>query len=382
MTTPFDPPDLRPETDLKTRLPDRRAWPLLLALALGGVLVYLLRPILMPFLTGALLAYLADPLADRLERLRLQRTAAVIVVFTGLSLVGVGALLLLLPILGSQIDSLRSLLPQMVDWVYQIGLPWLRTHAGVDIESLDFATLRGAIAEHWQSTGSLAAQVIAQATSSGLALAGLLANLALIPVVAFYLLRDWDVLIARIRDLLPRRMEPSVSALASECNEVVAAFLRGQLLVMLALGVIYAFGLWLIGLDLALLVGLLAGIASIVPYLGFIVGIGSAALATVFQFSDWLMPLGLVCGVFLVGQLLESLLLTPLLVGDRIGLHPVAVIFAVLAGGQLFGFTGVLLALPIAAIVMVLLRHAHDRYLRSSLYDEPRVGDEQEGSER
>ncbi len=363
-------------------LPDRRAWPLLLALALGGMLIYLLRPILMPFLTGTLLAYLADPLADRLEQLRLHRTLAVIVVFTGLSLVGVGSFLLLLPMLGSQIDSLRSLLPQMVDWVHQIGLPWLRTHAGVAIESLDFATLRGAIAEHWQSTGSLAVRVIAQATSSGLALAGLLANLALIPVVAFYLLRDWDVLIRRIRELLPRPMEPSISALAGECNEVVAAFLRGQLLVMLALGVIYAFGLWLIGLDLALLVGLLAGIASIVPYLGFIVGIGSAALATVFQFSDWLIPLGLVCGVFLVGQLLESLVLTPLLVGDRIGLHPVAVIFAVLAGGQLFGFTGVLLALPIAAIVAVLLRHAHDRYLRSSLYGKPRrVDDEPENSE-
>ncbi|EAR22405.1 AI-2E family transporter [Nitrococcus mobilis] len=373
--------DPGPGPELKPRLPDRRAWPLLLALALGGVLIYLLRPILMPFLTGALLAYLADPLADRLERLRLNRTFAVIVVFTGLSLVGVGALLLLLPMLGSQLDSLRSLLPQVVDWVHQVGLPWLRTHAGVGIESLDLATLRGAIAEHWQSTSSFAASVVAQATSSGLALAGLLANLALIPVVTFYLLRDWDVLIARIRDLLPRRMEPIISTLAGECNEVVAAFLRGQLLVMLALGVIYAFGLWLLGLDLALLVGMLAGIASIVPYLGFIVGIGSAALATVFQFSDWLMPLGLVCGVFLVGQLLESLLLTPLLVGDRIGLHPVAVIFAVLAGGQLFGFSGILLALPIAAIIMVLLRHAHDRYLRSSLYGEPRVGGEQQDSE-
>lgn len=380
MTT-LDPAP-RPEAELKPRLPDRRAWPLLLALALGGVLIYLLRPILMPFLTGGLLAYLADPLADRLEQLRLNRTLAVIVVFTGLSLVGVGALLLLLPMLGSQLDSLRSLLPQVVDWMHQVGLPWLRTHAGVGIESLDLATLREAIAEHWQSTGSFAVSIVAQATNSGLALAGLLANLALIPVVTFYLLRDWDVLIARIRDLLPRRMEPIISTLAGECDEVVAAFLRGQLLVMLALGVIYAFGLWLIGLDLALLVGLLAGIASIVPYLGFIVGIGSAALATVFQFSDWLIPLGLVCGVFLVGQLLESLLLTPLLVGDRIGLHPVAVIFAVLAGGQLFGFTGVLLALPIAAIVMVLLRHAHDRYLRSSLYGEPWVDDEQGNSER
>ncbi|HET8700457.1 MAG TPA: AI-2E family transporter [Nitrococcus sp.] len=339
-----------------------------MALILGGVLIYLLRPILMPFLVGALLAYLADPLADRLERLRLSRTLAVVVVFTGLTLIGVGALLLLLPMLGRQIDSLRSLLPQMVDWAYQVGLPWLRVHTGLDIAALDLETLRGAIAQNWQSTGNIAASVVAQATSSGLALAGLLANLALIPVVAFYLLRDWDVLVERIRDLLPRRIEPVVSQLAGECSEVVAAFLRGQFLVMLALGGVYAVGLWLVGLDLALLIGLLAGIASIVPYLGFIVGIGAAAIATVFQFADWLTPLALVCGVFLIGQMLESMLLTPLLVGDRIGLHPVAVIFAVLAGGQLFGFVGVLLALPIAAMIMVLLRHAHKRYLISDLY--------------
>ena len=371
-------PNPSARTEIMTRLPDAQAWPLLLALTVGGVLIYLLRPILMPFLVGALLAYLADPLADRLEELGLRRTLAVIAVFTGLSLTGVGALLLLLPMLGGQIDSLRSMLPQIIEWAHQVGAPWLRAHVGFDVDSLDLDTLRAAIAQHWQSTGSFAASVLARATRSGLALAGLLANLALIPVVAFYLLRDWDVLVERIRDLLPRRMEPKISELTSECNEVVAAFLRGQFLVMLSLGLVYAVGLWLIGLDLALLIGLLSGIASIVPYLGFIVGIGSAALATVFQFSDWLLPLGMVCAVFLAGQLLESLLLTPLLVGDRIGLHPVAVIFAVLAGGQLFGFTGVLLALPIAAIIMVLLRHAHDRYLSSTLYGEPRSGEGEE----
>lgn len=380
MTSPLDPAPKRAGVK-KARLLDSRAWPLLLAVTLGGVLIYLLRPILMPFLVGALLAYLADPLADRLERLRLNRTLAVVVVFTALTLIGVGAVLLFLPMLGRQVDSLRSLLPQMVDWTYQVGVPWLRVHTGLDIAALDLETLRGALAQHWQSTGGIAASLIAQATSSGLALAGLLANLALIPVVAFYLLRDWDVLIARIRDLLPRRMESMVSQLASECNEVVAAFLRGQFLVMLSLGVVYTAGLWLVGLDLALLIGVLAGLASLVPYLGFIVGIGAAALATVFQFNDWLAPLGLVCGVFLLGQLLESMVLTPLLVGDRIGLHPVAVIFAVLAGGQLFGFTGVLLALPIAAVIMVLLRHAHHRYLASDLYSERRVGDAQERSE-
>lgn len=371
-------PDSQAARGTRARLSDTRAWPLLLAVTLGGVLIYLLRSILMPFLAGALLAYLTDPLADRLERLRLNRTLAVIVVFTGLALIGAGAVLLLLPTLGRQIDSLRSLLPQIVEWIRQVLLPWLEAQTGLDIGPLNLETLRRAITQHWQSTSSIIASVIAQATRSGLALIGWLINLALIPVVAFYLLRDWDVLVARIRDLLPRRIEPTASRLASECSEVLAAFLRGQLLVMLSLGVVYAVGLQLIGLDLALLIGLLAGLASIVPYLGFILGLGTAAIATVVQFNDWLVPLALVGGVFIVGQLLESMVLIPLLVGDRIGLHPVAVIFAVLAGGQLFGFTGVLLALPIAAVVMVLLRHAHKRYLTSALYTDARRSHERE----
>ncbi|MGD8710963.1 MAG: AI-2E family transporter [Ectothiorhodospiraceae bacterium] len=353
---------------MREGLRDTQAWPLLAAVVVGGVLVYLLRPILTPFLVGALLAYLGDPLADRLERLRLSRTLAVVVVFVALTLIGLGALFLLVPMLSRQVDALQAQLPQIVDWVQHTALPWAQERFGLDPAQFDLASIREAVAQHWESTGNVAANLIARATRSGLALVGAVANLALIPVVAFYLLRDWDVLVARIRDLLPRRLEPVVSTLAKECDEVVAAFLRGQILVMLSLGVVYAVGLWLVGLNLALLIGFLAGLASIVPYLGFIVGIAAASVATVLQFSDWLVPLAMVGGVFLAGQLLEGMVLTPILVGDRIGLHPVAVIFAVLAGGQLFGFVGVLLALPVAAVVMVLVRHAHDRYMDSALY--------------
>ena len=162
-------------------------------------------------------------------------------------------------------------------------------------------------------------------------------------------------------------------ALMRECHEVIGAFLRGQLLVMLALAVVYSAGLMLIGVELGLLIGVLAGLASIVPYMGFVVGIGAAVIAVLFQSGLELYPLLGVAAVFTVGQMLEGMLLTPLLVGDRIGLHPVAVIFAVLAGGQLFGFTGVLLALPVAAVIMVLLRHVHDLYKLSDLYAEPPV---------
>ncbi len=175
----------------------------------------------------------------------------------------------------------------------------------------------------------------------------------------------------KLRSLLPRRGEGMVVRLMSECHEVIGAFLRGQLLVMLALAIIYASGLMLVGLELGLLIGVLAGLASIVPYMGFVVGIGAAVVAVLFQFGLAPYPLLGVAAVFTVGQMLEGMLLTPLLVGDRIGLHPVAVIFAVLAGGQLFGFTGVLLALPVAAVIMVLLRHVHDLYKLSDLYAEP-----------
>jgi predicted PurR-regulated permease PerM len=189
----------------------------------------------------------------------------------------------------------------------------------------------------------------------------------LVPVVTFYLLRDWDHLVAQVRELLPRPVEPKVSALAGEIDAVLAEFLRGQLTVMAALALIYIVGLWAVGLELAFSIGLIAGLVSFVPYLGVIVGVVLASIAALLQFQDvW--HLVAVVAVFGVGQMLEGMVLSPLLVGDRIGLHPVAVIFAVMAGGQLFGFFGVLLALPVAAAIVVLLRHSRDEYKRSGLY--------------
>jgi len=343
-------------------------WMILAGIVLAGLLIYLLQPILMPFLVGALLAYLGDPLVDRLELLKLPRAVAVTVVFAVLVLAVLGLLLLLVPLIGAQIDALRESLPAMLAWAESTAVPWLESQFNVTLPSvLDLNALGTALGTHWQQTGDVATLVLQRLSRSGLALVGLLANLALIPVVTFYLLRDWDLLVGRIRDLLPRPTEPTVARMTRECDEVLGAFLRGQFLVMVALGVIYAVGLWLIGLQLALLIGIAAGLLSVVPYLGTIVGLGAALVAALFQFGDLWHLVG-VAAVFGVGQLLEGTVLTPLLVGDRIGLHPVAVIFAVLAGGQLFGFVGVLLALPVAAVVMVLLRHAHRQYKGSSLY--------------
>ncbi|MDU9413892.1 AI-2E family transporter [Pseudomonas sp. zfem005] len=357
---------------------DSRRW-----LWLGGVLLlcwllYQLHPILSPFLVGMLLAYLGDPLVDRLERLGLSRTWGVVAVFTLFSLILLALLLVLVPMLGRQLVRLYELAPQMLDWLQNSALPWVQAKLGLPQGFWRFDKLKEVISGHLGQTTDVVGVLLASATASGLALVGWIGNLLLIPVVGFYLLRDWDLMMAKLRGLLPRNREGLVLKLTGECHEVLGAFIRGQLLVMLALGVIYSVGLMAIGLDLGLLIGLLAGLASIVPYMGFVVGFGSAVAAALFQFGGFdLYPLIGVAVVFGIGQLLEGMLLTPLLVGDRIGLHPVAVIFAILAGGQLFGFTGVLLALPVAAVIMVLLRHAHDLYKLSQLYGETGSGSDE-----
>jgi len=213
------------------------------------------------------------------------------------------------------------------------------------------------------------ATAIAQVSQSGLAIIGWIMNLLLIPVVTFYFLRDWDLMILRVRELLPRTVESRVVELARQSDEVLSAFLRGQILVMVALGLIYSIGLWMAGLKLAFLIGMGAGLLSFVPYLGGILGVGGAVIAALVEHRD-LIHVVYVLIVFGIGQTLEGFVLTPWLVGDRIGLHPVAVIFAILAGGQLFGFIGVLLALPLAAVLLVILRHVHERYVQSGLYRE------------
>ncbi len=346
---------------------DSQRWMVLVfSLILVG-LFYLLEPILFPFLVGLLLAYLWDPVADVLEKRGYSRNVSVIIVFSCFFLLLALLLLLLVPMLARQIDSLSAWIPRLLEQIDQWVIPWIQGTLGIESFTLDVDRAKQLLRANWKQGSDLVGQILSQATRSGLVLAGWLANLALIPVVTFYLLRDWDLILDRIKAMLPRVLEPRVSRWAMECNDVLGAFIKGQLLVMICLGVVYTLGLWMIGLDLALLLGVLAGTASIVPYMGFIIGIGAAGIAAFMQYQD-LLHLALVLGVFGVGQALEGMLLTPLLVGDKIGLHPVAVIFAIMAGGQLFGFTGVLLALPVAAIIMVLLRHLHEGYKSSPLY--------------
>jgi predicted PurR-regulated permease PerM len=332
-----------------------------------AVLTWALAPVLTPFIAGALLAYVGDPWADRLETRGLPRTVAVIVVFAALFTVLTLAILLLIPLLGRQLTVFALKLPEYLAWLQQHALPMVRETFGLTGGELDLHSLGLALTPYWSEAGGILSHAVRVVGASGGLLLQWLANLVLIPVVTFYLLRDWDILVARVRDLLPRRAEPVVSALVVESDQVLSAFLRGQLLVMLGQGAIYALGLWVVGLEFSLLIGMIAGLISFVPYLGAIVGVAIAMAAGYLQFQEItaLLP---VLAVFAVGQAIEGMLLTPLLVGDRIGLHPVAVIFAVMVGGQLFGFLGVLVALPVAAVIMVLLRHSHDEYLRSALY--------------
>ena len=331
-----------------------------------AVLIYLLAPILMPFISAAILAYIADPLTDKLE-IKMPRTLAVSVVFFVLSLVALLLILILLPMLEKQIVLLADKLPLYIDRAQKFVVPWLKDRLGLDVSLLDINTLKHSLSAYWKTAGGIAASVVTSLSRSGLVLAGWVANFLLMLVVTFYLLRDWDILVAKIHNLIPRKNEEMVVVFARESNEVLGAFFRGQMLVMLALAIVYTVGLKIAGLDMALLIGGLAGLVSFVPYLGFIVGIVVAGIAALMQYQDVLHLLYVVI-VFMIGQMLEGMLLTPMLVGDRIGLHPVAVIFAVLAGGQLFGFVGVLLALPVAAVIAVALRHMHVRYTQSNLY--------------
>ncbi len=339
------------------------------AIAAGAFwLLWLLSPILTPFAVAALLGWLGDPLVDRLQLAGRSRNTAVILVFTLMALLLALVLIILLPLLESQLTTLIESLPRYQAWFTDVAVPWVEKRSGLALAGwLDLDHMIELVRSNWESAGGVAATVLGYLSRSGFALIGMLTNLVLIPVVTFFFLRDWDLIVGRVASMVPRDHIDTVSRLAKESSEVLGGFLRGQFLVMVILGVMYGIGLWAVGLDLGILIGIIAGLLTFVPYLGPTSGLVLGVLAALMQYGDWKHVAG-VLAVFGVGQLIESYWLTPKLVGDRIGLHPVAVVFAVLAGGQLFGFLGMLLALPMAAVVNVLLRYAHERYTASHLY--------------
>ncbi len=337
----------------------RTAW--LVAMAVTGLLLYLLAPVLTPFVAAGLLAYIGDPLADRLQQLKFPRTLAVVAVF--LLTFGFLALLVLLvgPLIRQQVGALLAALPAITSQIEQVWLP--RIADLMNIELGNDVGLSAFLSRYSDMAGSWAGKALSSVSSTGGMLAAALMSLFLIPILTFYMLRDWDFIVTHLGALVPESQRDTVFALVRDADEMLGAFLRGQLLVMFALAVIYSAGLSLVGVKFAVAIGVVSGLVSFVPYLGFVFGIGLAALTVMLEPN----PLWLFVGVvatFTVAQVLEGTVLTPKLVGDRIGLHPVLVIFAIAAGGQLFGFFGVLLALPVAAVLSVVVRFAYDRYLR------------------
>ncbi len=355
------------------------AWKFLFWFAAAAVFIgfhYLVREILLPFVLGLGIAYAFDPLADRLTRWRIPRGIASALILAGVFAAAAAALVLLVPLLQEQLVLLAKQVPELVAWVRAQAADLVETLRG-RIAAQDVAQLQEAARGYAGDVAAWLGRLVSRLWSGGLAAVNLVSLVIVTPVVAFYLLRDWDRLMARVDGWLPRGAAPTIRAQAREIDRLISEYVRGVASVCLILAVFYGALLTLVGLDYGLVVGIFSGLISFIPFVGAILGLVISVALALYQFSDWI-PVALVAGVFVAGQLLESNVITPRLVGERIGLHPVWVLFALFAGGVLFGFVGVLLAVPAAAAIGVLARFALERYLESPIY----LGIKKRGSRR
>lgn len=341
-----------------------RFW--LIGLVVLAVALYMLRSMLLPFVAGMAVAYILNPVADRLERWGCSRAFATSVITAAFVLVVAAALLLLVPVLQGQIASFAKRLPLYLDTFRDSFTEWVQ-RIEMRIDSQDAERLRAAAGDFAGKLIAWLGGLLSGLWSGGWALVNLLTLVFITPVVAFYLLRDWEGLVERVDGWLPRDHAETVRTLMRDIDATLAGFARGQAMVCLILGIFYALGLSLIGLDFGLVVGIGAGALSIIPFVGTASGLVTSVGLAYFQFASWRWVLA-TAAVFLAGNLLEGYVLAPKLVGKRVGLHPVWMIFALLAGGALLGFVGVLLAVPIAAAAGVLARFGLKRYLESPLY--------------
>lgn len=338
-----------------------------IAAAVLVVFLAVLGDILLPFVLGAGIAYLLDPLADKLQRLGLSRFWSTVVIALALTIFLIVGLLFLVPALVEQFAGLISKLPGY----FQSARDMIAARLERVLWSMGEAAnqkMEQAVADFLQkATGSIGT-FLGSVWSGGMAVVNTLALLFVTPVVAFYLLNDWDRMVGKIDSWLPRDHADTIRRLAREIDSVMSGFLRGQFTILVFLGVFYAIGLTLIGLNFGLLIGVIAGLISFIPYLGPVVGYFIGGTVAVVQFGTNWVPVAAVLGVFVAGQVIEGNFLSPLIVGERVGLHPVWLIFALFVFGYLFGFVGMLLAVPAAAAIGVLVRFALQQYLRSPLY--------------
>ncbi len=342
---------------------------LLLALILS---LWIFRGILLPFVVGAALAYLLNPLVNQLQRWRFNRVWATVVVLLSVLTVVVSLFFMVVPLIGQQIIGLIQRLPGYVGDLQELAVTWSpEINAWLGPERTE--QLQASLNDLARQALAFIATLPAELVNIGLTGVAVVGFTVLAPVVAFYLLLDWDALMGRGRSLVPPRWRESVQGFLNETDDVLGRYLRGQLMVMGILAVFYSVGLALVGLNLALPIGVFTGLATFVPFLGFGVGLVLALLAALLEFQSFT-GVALVFGVYMLGQLVESYWLTPRLVGEAIGLHPISVIFALLAFGHLFGFVGVLIALPASAVLLVALRRLKRQYMASDLYLKAPVG--------
>lgn len=358
MTAPSQSPLIKPE------LKQTAIW---LGVALVFIYVLnLLAPILTPFVFAAILAYILHPGVNWLISKRIPKAVAVALVILLLFLGVTIFVLLVISVLQREIPLLKEQVPNLISKITTELTPRL-AEFGIPLK-LDFSSLKQLLTEQLSGSGEeIASKALAALKGSSGAVLGLIGNAVLIPLVLFYLLMDWTAMIGRIDNAIPQRWRAKVRALASETDELLSQYLRGQVLVMIVLAIYYSLCLWIAHFDVALPVGIFTGLAIVIPYIGFGIGLVLALLAAMLQFGNMYGFIAVAC-IYGAGQVIEGFFLTPRLVGERIGLHPLAVLFALLAFGQLFGFFGVLLALPASAILLVALRQLRAAYLASSFY--------------
>lgn len=343
-----------------------KLWVWAIILFICGVMVYAISNILLPFIAGAFVAYALNPAVNKLQDWKISRTIATPFLILGFFIVIGSLLFFAIPFLKSELVNLAKLIPGYAQKTFDSMAPHIETLSQY-IDVKDISVLQGTATDHIGSMLSWGLNLLAKILTNSLAIANLISLIILTPLISYYMLRDWPQIIDKIASILPRDQLPVIVEQARKINQTLAAYIRGQTTVCLILILIYTTGLTLVGLHFAFIIGVVTGILSFIPYFGALIGVTVGMGIALSQFSDWT-SIGMVAGVFLTGQIIEGYFLTPKLIGASIGLHPIWLIFSLLAGGSLFGFMGIVLALPIAAVVSVIARFFISLYMQSHLY--------------